>query len=113
MTRATNLNRWETDGGHIEEPAEEPADEARQVQVDHVGRQLAAVAERLCREFAPGGGAAAESIRDQVRDARDAFGAPRVIAYLPLLVERTVRRRLVLRPEVRAHPGSVHRPPPV
>jgi hypothetical protein len=73
MTHATNLSRWEADGGHIEEPA----DEARHAQADHVGRQMAAVAERLCREFAPGGGTAAESIRDQVRDARDAFGSPR------------------------------------
>ncbi len=55
---------------------------------------MVAVAERLCREFAPDGGPAAESVRDQVRDARDAFGSPRLIAYLPTLVERAVRRRL-------------------
>lgn len=95
MTRATSLNRWETDGGHIEEPV----DEARHAQAEHVRRQMAAVAERLCREFAPGGGAAAVSIRGQVSDARDAFGSPRVIAYLPALVERTVRRRLRARPD--------------
>ena len=90
MTSAAQLARWESDGGHVDRPVEE----ARHAQADHVGRQMVAVADRLCREFAPDGGPAAESIRDQVRDARDAFGSPRVIAYLPTLVERSVRRGL-------------------
>jgi hypothetical protein len=81
------VSRWETDGGQT-------AAEDRQAQAHHVARQLEAVAERLCREFSPGGGPAAEGIRTQVREARDAFGSPHVIAYLPVLVERTVRRRL-------------------
>ena len=71
--------------------------ELPQAQVDHVARQLKAVAERLCREFAPAGGAAAAEIRAQVREARHEFGSPPVVAYLPVLVERTVRRRLLAR----------------
>jgi hypothetical protein len=78
---------WETDGGRA-------AVEDRRAQAEHVARQLEAVADRLCREFCPGGGAAADEIRTQVREARDAFGSPNVVAYLPVLVERTVRRRL-------------------
>jgi hypothetical protein len=84
------LGRWETDGGHLPEPTIED----RQAQTEHVGRQLIAVADRLCREFAPDGGAAAAAVRAQVRRSRAEFGSPRVIAYLPTLVERAVRRRL-------------------
>lgn len=78
---------WATDGRRA-------AAEDRQAQADHVARQLEAVAERLCREFSQGDPAAAGEIRAQVREARDAFGSPSVVAYLPVLVERTVRRRL-------------------
>jgi hypothetical protein len=81
------VSRWETDGGQT-------ATEDREAQAHHVARQLEAVADRLCREFSPGDDAAAEEIRALVREARDAFGSPHVIAYLPVLVERTVRRRL-------------------
>ena len=66
----------------------------RRAQTEHVGRQLAAVADRLCHEFAPDGGAAAAAVRAQVHRSRAEFGSPRVIAYLPTLVERAVRSRL-------------------
>ncbi|MFC4943204.1 three-helix bundle dimerization domain-containing protein [Pseudonocardia sp. GCM10023141] len=87
---AEQASRWETDGGHL---LESPGD-AQRAQEHHVGRQLAAVGQRLCREFAPDGGAGATAIRDMVREARTGFGNPDVIAYLPALVERMVRRRL-------------------
>jgi hypothetical protein len=80
--------------GWWENDRSQTAAEDQQAQADHVARQLVAVADRLCREFAHGDAAAAEEIRAQVREARDAFGSPRVVAYLPVLVERTVRRRL-------------------
>lgn len=86
------ISRWETDGGHVREPSVED----RRAQTEHVGRQLAAVTDRLCREFAPDGGAAAAAVREQVHRSRAEFGSPRVTAYLPTLVERAVRRRLRL-----------------
>lgn len=60
---------------------------------EHVARQMAAVADRLCREFAPEGGPAAAALREQVREAWSGFGSPHVITYLPVLVERSVRHR--------------------
>lgn len=84
---AGQVGRWENDGGRIRAPG----DAARHARADHVDRQLVAVADRLCREFAPAGGPAATSIRDQVRRARAGYGSPRVIDYLPVLVERAVR----------------------
>lgn len=83
---AAQVSRWETDGGHVREAEREGA------QAEHVRQQLDAVADRLCREFAPAGGPAAEAIRDRCREARAAYGSPAVIAYLPVLVERAVRR---------------------
>jgi hypothetical protein len=85
-----HISRWETDGGHVREPA--PA--AGTAQADHVRQQLDAVADRLCREFAPAGGPADAAIRQQVRQARAAYGSPRVIAYLPVLIERAIRRSI-------------------
>jgi hypothetical protein len=61
---------------------------------DKVAQQLAEMTDRLWREFAPGGGAATEVVRGQVRDARAGFGSPKVLTYLPVLVERSVRHRL-------------------
>ena len=55
--------------------------------------QIVEVAERLCREFAPDG-LAAEAVRARVREARAGYLEPRVLTYLPVLVERTVRRAL-------------------
>lgn len=62
-------------------------------EAQHVAQQMAAVADRLCREFAPAGGTAADAVRAQVREAWADFGSPRVITYLPVLVERAVRAR--------------------
>lgn len=87
---AGQVGRGETDGGRVRAPM----DAERQAQADHVERQLAAVADRLCREFAPAGGPGAATIRDRCLEARAAYGSPRVIAYLPILVERAVRRGL-------------------
>lgn len=58
---------------------------------EKVDRQLMEVGDRLCREFADEEGPTSESIRAQVRDARADFGSPKVITYLPVLVERAVR----------------------
>jgi hypothetical protein len=61
---------------------------------DKVAQQLAEMTDRLCREFAPAGGAAAEVVRGQVTEVRAGFGSPKVLTYLPVLVERSVRHRL-------------------
>lgn len=50
--------------------------------------------ERLCREFAPAGGSAAEDVRNQVRAARAGFGTPKLLSFLPVLVEHDVRGQL-------------------
>jgi hypothetical protein len=63
-----------------------------------VDRQLVDVGNRLCREFADENGPTAESIREHVRGARAAFGSPKVISYLPVLVERMVRHDLATGP---------------
>ena len=63
-----------------------------------VAKQLTEVADRLCREFAPAGGEAAETVRRQVREARAGFHSPKVLTFLPVLVERNVRRQLRERP---------------
>jgi hypothetical protein len=61
---------------------------------DKVAQQLVEMTDRLCREFAPAGGAAAEVVRGQVTEVRAGFGSPKVLTYLPVLVERSVRHRL-------------------
>lgn len=81
------------------DPAPSPA--------DVVAHQLVGVADRLCREFAADGGARAESVREQVRQARAGFGSPRVITYLPVLIERDLRRTLQ-----RARDAAGERPVP-
>lgn len=90
------------DGPPADAPEPDPAllrrPQVSLAEAQHVARQMIAVADRLCGEFAPTGGAAAESVREQVRKAWADFGSPRVIAYLPVLVERTVRGRLVAVP---------------
>lgn len=58
---------------------------------DVLARQLIEVGDRLCRQFAVDGGPSAESVRRQVREARAGFGSPKVIAYLPVLIERQLR----------------------
>ncbi|MBW0117789.1 three-helix bundle dimerization domain-containing protein [Pseudonocardia abyssalis] len=63
---------------------------------DVVARQLLEVGDRLCRQFAVDGGPTAESVREQVRRARAEFGSPAVIAYLPVLIERALRRDLTV-----------------
>ena len=52
------------------------------------------VGDRLRRQFAVVGGPTAESVREQVRQARAGFGSPKVIAHLPVLIERQLRRDL-------------------
>ncbi len=61
---------------------------------DKAAQQLAEATDRLCREFAPAGGDAAEVVREHVREVRAGFGSPKVLTYLSVLVERIVRHRL-------------------
>jgi hypothetical protein len=72
-----------------------------------LARQLVEVGDRLCREFAVAGGPDAEAVRRRVREARAAFGSPRVTAYLPVLIERQVRHELAAARQARRddHPG--------
>lgn len=104
------LSRWENDGGRAAEPpptsrtpsaATHPTAPAHpdhrvgdRTEQERVARQMARVTDRLCREFTPAGGVAAQALREQVRKAWADFGSPKVITYLPVLVERTVRSRL-------------------
>jgi hypothetical protein len=71
---------------------------ASQSPTDKVAQQLAEVADRLCRESAPAGGVAAEVVRGHVQQVRAGFGSPKVLTYLPVLVERAVRHRLSATP---------------
>lgn len=64
---------------------------------DPLTRQLREVIDRLCREFAPAGGAADVLVRRHVAQVRAGFGTPAVVIYLPVLVEREVRHRLAVR----------------
>jgi hypothetical protein len=66
-----------------------------------LARQLVEVGDRLCRQFAVAGGPSAESVRRQVRQAQAAFGSPKVIAYLPVLIERQLRLDLATAPQTR------------
>ena len=61
---------------------------------DVLARQLIEVGDRLCRQFAVAGGPSADSVREQIRKARAEFGSPKVIAYLPVLIERQLRHDL-------------------
>lgn len=61
---------------------------------DKLTQQLVEVGDRLCRQFAVTGGPSADSVREQVRRARVDFGSPKVVTYLPVLIERSVRRDL-------------------
>lgn len=65
---------------------------------DVVARQLLEVGDRLCRQFAVDGGPTAESVREQARRTRAEYGSPTVIAYLPVLIERELRRHLAVGP---------------
>jgi hypothetical protein len=65
---------------------------------DKVAQQLVEMTDRLCREFAPAGGAADEVVQGQVRKVRAGFGPPKVLTYLPVLVKRSVRHRLSAQP---------------
>jgi hypothetical protein len=71
---------------------------ADQSPTNKVAQQLAEVANQLCREFAPAGGIAAEVVRGHVQQVRAGFGSPKVLTYLPVLVERAVRHRLSATP---------------
>ena len=76
----------------------------RAQRAEKADQQLADVADRLCREFAPVGGADADVIRGQVREARGEFGSPKVLTHLSVMVERTVRERLGPTPFLRQGP---------
>jgi hypothetical protein len=49
---------------------------------DKVAKQLVEMTDRLCREFAPAGGAADEVVRGQVREVRAGFGSPKVLSHI-------------------------------
>jgi len=87
MTRPTTASELRTDQRHPDHVTEARTEEER------IAQQMAQMADRLCREFTPTGGGAAETLRDQVRETWAAFGSPKVITYLPVLVERIVRGR--------------------
>ncbi len=70
------------------------SDPPGQSPADVVDRQLDEVGDRLCRQFAVVGGPRAESVREQVHRARAEFGTPKVITYLPVLIERQLRHDL-------------------
>jgi len=102
-------DRWETDGGRTDNPIAT----ARHAQAEHVARQLTAVTDRLCRQFAPdcGAPAPAAAIRELVGDVRAGFGSPRVIAYL--LGARRTSRPPPVAPPAPHHLGltGITRPP--
>jgi hypothetical protein len=61
---------------------------------DPLTQQMSELEDRLCREFAPAGGPAAEDVRRQVRDARASFRTPKLLSFVPVLVEHDVRGHL-------------------
>lgn len=79
-------------------------DPTRAQRAEKADQQLADVADRLCREFAPDGGVDADVIRGQVREARAEFGSPKVLAHLSVMVERAVRERMGPTPFPRQSP---------
>ncbi len=100
------VDRWETDGGRPRDAARRARREALPAgptAADHVARQLVEVGDRLCGEFADGERVTAGSIREQVRRARADFGTPKVLHYLPVLVERAVRHHLQIDPSTGRH----------
>ena len=58
---------------------------------DPLAQQMVELGDRLCREFAPADRVAADVVRGHVRQVRAAFGSPRILAFLPILIERAVR----------------------
>ena len=64
---------------------------------ERLAKQWEDVTNRLCRDFAPAGGADVEAVLQHIAEQRQQLDSATVRDYLPVLVERAVRR--VLDPE--------------
>ena len=69
----------------------------------HEEREIREVTQRMCEAFAASCGE--DTVRDMVERSHQDFASARVRAFVPLLVEREVRRLL----ESAAAPGSLGR----
>jgi hypothetical protein len=77
---------------HVDEPA--PDDfEARQRE-ERLAKQWEDVTARLVRDFAPAGGADADAVLAHIEEQRSLLADATVRDYLPVLVDRAVRRLL-------------------
>jgi hypothetical protein len=61
---------------------------------ERMAKQWEDVTARLCRDFAPGGGADVEAVLEHIAYQRRVLDSATVRDYLPVLVERAVRRLL-------------------
>ncbi|GAA1170754.1 three-helix bundle dimerization domain-containing protein [Pseudonocardia alaniniphila] len=61
---------------------------------ERMAKQWEDVTARLCRDFAPGGGAEVEAVLEHIAHQRRVLDSATVRDYLPVLVERAVRRLL-------------------
>jgi hypothetical protein len=78
-------------------PAGAPDDEddfLARAHEERMAKQWEDVTARLCRDFAPGGGADVEVVLEHIAHQRRVLDSATVRDYLPVLVERAVRRLL-------------------
>jgi hypothetical protein len=73
---------------------EEPVDVLAQANEKRLAQQWEDVTARLLRDFAPAGGPDAEAVLAHIAEQRRVLDAATVRDYLPVLVEREVRRIL-------------------
>lgn len=94
-------------------PSDAPADagEVAQDVVDQaherrLAKQWEDVVDRLCRDFAPAGGADRKAVLARIAQQRAQLDSATVRDYLPVLVDRAVRRIYAPDEPVRRGPGS-------
>lgn len=76
------------------EHTDEPDDVLARANEERIAKQWEDVTARLLRDFAPAGGADADAVLAHITEQRAALDSATVRDYLPVLVDRAVRRLL-------------------
>jgi hypothetical protein len=75
-------------------PPEDDDDFLARANAERLAKQWEDVTARLLRDFAPGGGADAEMVQRHIAEQRRQLDSATVRDYLPVLVDKAVRRLL-------------------
>jgi hypothetical protein len=75
-------------------PPAEPEDVLAKAWEERMAKQWEDVTARLCRDFAPAGGADTETVLAHIAEQRKVLDSATVRDYLPVLVDRAVRKLL-------------------